>query len=419
MAVKDLINAGVGFDGAPKFIITRGLFPTPATATPPPAPPPLTPSGIANALSGRFGPVSTRFRVIRLSQDRTFLGDISTALVGGAIHLDNRRATVRTANFVMRPVFLPSGFDRARDLVQLYVEVYEPVTAQWISFSQGIFHLDTPTEQHRSNASEMWQVLGADLAYRLLQTNFDQTYVVAAGTNYVDAALTIFGVLGLPAEIPPSPLVTPIDKPFPPNTSYWTVVAALMEGINYYPIWADVNGTFRSRERIDPSTEESVITYSTTQEPRMIDGDKDWIKAPQTSRFHNRAVVSIQDVARAPASVEAVNNDPASNISVAIQGSTATAPTVRADYAADQATMLAIAKYTLWDEWGRSYIGTLNTYPDPRRDAHETYTLVIEGEELSAKWRVSGWDMILTAGAPMVHKLETAAPIVLTTAVIT
>lgn len=372
---------------------------------------------IENALAGRFGAVSTKFHVNRLNSSRAYMGDVSEAFVNGRLELNNRRLTVRTIQFTMRPEFLPADFDRLQDLLQVYFDLYVPETDEWVSFSQGIFRLDAPTERYSPVGQTEWSVRGTDLGIQLLEQNHPTIYTVALNESPVAAALGVFEGLGLPAIIPGTALITPSIFVWPPATSYATIVTELLVGANYYPPWVDTNGIWRSRERIDPVSETPAVRYGTDAEPRMVVGEAAWTRTPQTGRFTNRAVVATEDVARAPASVEAVNNDALSRISVVNTGITQTEE-INGDRACDQTTMIAIARYTLLDADGRSTIGALETFSDPRRDAHEVYRLKIEDVENESVWRVGSWTLDLKPGGRQQHKLELAQALTLDTAVL-
>lgn len=383
--------------------VVLGLY---ALPYPVPAPAPPTVVQIAEAIAGRYGQVSYTYRALWLSSSLQFLGDISSAIEDGDIELDNKRPIVRRAQLSVLPDELPAGFDRITDYVKLQIEMVEPVTETTVVFPQGVYKFDEPNQIFDSTGTR-WDVDAADISVRLMETNLGGTETVDVGDNYVTEMENICTSLGLAHAIPPTTYTAPVAFIWPWQTYKATQINDLGEAINYFPVWADANGIIRSKERIAPSDEQIDVAYTIVEEPRLM--MEPWSRQLSLSgSFFNRAIVLIKDPLRNPIAVGAINNDPNSPISTATHGIEKTKEFI-ADRAPNSTVMQQIANYYLRDASAETYRAELVTFQDPRRDAHETYTVEISGVEAVTKWRVVGWRLPLRAGDPMTHTLETAS----------
>lgn len=360
-----------------------------------------TDAEIADSLSGLRAPVVIRYRYEQRDHDFTFQADVTAAVESCSISLDNNRAVLRTAQFVIRPHLLPDDFDEDNDHIAVFAEVLS-ARSQYVSYSLGLFHLASIDDRPQPNNNEIWGVQGADVGIHLFEHSFSYPYSIPAGTLYTDAINAILALVGLRNTIEPSTLRTPVAFTWAPDAQYGTIVNDLLEGMNFYPCWADREGKITSRQRINPYLEDVAVTYSSTDEPRMI--RPVFSRTRERGRYMNRVIVTLKDPARTPASVQVTNDDDDCPVST-VRKEAITSNTVATDRIANAALMTDVASFLLRDAAIKAQVGMLATHPDPRRDAHEFYTVTIETTEVASPWRVEAWDYPCVTGATMQHRI--------------
>ncbi len=368
---------------------------------------------VPEALSGQFGPVVQRFRFQHRTRTNTLVQDLDgIVLPGGNVDLDNDRPTVRTCRFTMDQAgidALTAPFDPASDHVAIFLELL--VDGVFQSFQQGLFRLDVVDRDDRPDGT-LLVCEGADVAIHLLEDWLTTPLTVTSGTNYIDAINTQLAAVGLTSALPAVAEVLPVDRTWAPlENSRWDVVRELALSINQFDPWAQADGSILTRERVAPSSETADVAYSTEIEPRLlVPGTR---RKENRSRFVNRNAVLIDHPARAAAFELRENNDPASPISIASTGKTVTTE-ISGGIILNTTVAGEIADYELQDAAARALLRDIETVADPRRKAHEFYTLEITDIEANTLWRAQSWSLPLTVGEPMRHTLGRAAPVTIT-----
>lgn len=381
------------------------------TAAADPAPPDTTPPSsaeIADALSGRHGPVALRFRYEQRDHNNVYQADITSAVDGGGVTLDNERAIVWTAQLKIRPSRLPADFDEDTDHVAIFAEVLAGQvlgTGEWIRYQLGLYNLDTIREVPSPNGNLVWDCQAADVSIHLWEKYTQAPYTVAAGANIVEAVADLVTAAGLRSAIAPSTQVTAVSRTWPANVSYGEIANALLGAINYHPLFASSEGVLQSRERIDPALETAAVTYTTEAEPRMI--RPGFTRSRSRNLAQNRLTITNRDASRAPTSTEGTNNDPDSPISTVIKGAVQSGD-IDGSLVPNDTLAAAIVTYELQAIAGAARPAVHITHPDPRRGPREYYRLTVETSEVSSLWRVLGWSFPLQTGGAMQHTLARA-----------
>lgn len=250
---------------------------------------------VADALAGRYGPVSLRFRYEQCTLSNTLLNDISAAVhEAGRMTLDNHRAVRRDLQVTLNEAELPPTFNPSNDTVRVRVEVYIAATREWVSQQMGLFVLDISEHEHHEQHPHRLICLGSDLTIRLMRNIRTAPYSIAAGTNYITAVQAVLTNAGVQHSLPSTAHTVPNVLVWGPGATDWDITRDLLFGINFYPLYVDANGVFRTRERIDPSTEGATVTYKDTSEPRMIFGEEPF-RHVSDRKQPNRCVVVIDD----------------------------------------------------------------------------------------------------------------------------
>jgi hypothetical protein len=383
------------------------------------------------AIAGRYTSVASRFRWERRNADFTFRDDFSTAVIDHStptLSLNNDRAVRREIRGLSLNVdTLPSDWEHTEDLI---VPVEERlIDGEWIQFPLGVYRLDSCDFDHTPAGISVCVENGADLGILLAEAGPSAPYTVVAGTNYTAAAETILNSLGLLHTLPAVGSAFPLDvtwAPFPEST-WLSMLTDLYAGINYYSPWADAQGRFTTRKRLDPSTETATLTYSDQVEPRMIVGDDSYNTNEDPGGKSNRVVVLIDDPRHVDFGFyQRYNRDPSSEVSIQRRGEVLRVLNWDSDFSTkvilNATTAAAIAEFEIRDGHMRGKNAKLVTFPDPRREPHEFYTLNISnvheepGTELgSGLWRVHRWQRDLVSGGKMTHEVGNATTLTVST----
>lgn len=373
-----------------------------------------SPNRIEWALTGRWGPVPYSFRAERRTIGGVYLADVSRALIGGTIELNNDRDVCRSAEFDIDPDARDDSgnaitIDPLSDNLAVFMDLLVDGSVT-VGLPMGLFVLVRPQSSF-TPAREALTVEGYDVGFLLANQSTASTYTVASGTNYVTAMDAVVDQVSssIRTAFPPTTLTTPTAMSWPPGTTWLRILTDLAGGINYYQPWADRDGILRSRQRDDLSQRTPDVTY-------RGGADGDWIVSEpidqsQADIWVNQVIVVVDDPARAPASAVRTNADPSSPISTVVTGRTFTR-VIQADRAADSTTLEAIADDYLRRAASAYQTATLTTSIDPRRDAHEVYLVDVDDVYDSVKWAVRNWSLDLVTGGRMQHELSRTASVV-------
>lgn len=371
-----------------------------------------TDSEIADTLAGNCGPVILRYRFEQRTKQNVFQTDITDAIEDASITLNNFRAIVRTASFLIRPEQLPATFTE-EDHVAVFAELL--VNGAFTRFQRGLFKLDSINRQYTPNGNVTWKAGGSDMALYAFEKYSQGTFIVLADTLITEAVGDIIVALGLNHRIVPSTERTVIDQAWEPNTPFAKVANDLLESINYYPLYADSEGIIRSRSNVDPFLEAPDVVYSAATEPKMIDGSS-FSADTNRSQYLNHVIVRVEDPAQVSAHTIVVNDDVDSRISTVNKGVT-TSRTYNGDRFDCDDCRAEFGRNILRQVSVTSLHATLRTRVDPRRDAHEHYQLEIPGVEDNTKWRALNWTTNCNPKRPattMLHEIGRAEELTLT-----
>jgi len=128
-------------------------------------------------------------------------------------------------------------------------------------FPLGTYMLSSPKKKSDSKLVTR-PIQGYDLLLALEQDKMINSYTIEAGTNVITAIETLLYIVGanlwVNADITPSDEILATDVSYELGKSKLFIINSLLNMINYYPLWADGKGVFRSI----PWTNESNVTYS-------------------------------------------------------------------------------------------------------------------------------------------------------------
>lgn len=397
-------------------------------------------SQLANGLAGyprQNAPV--RWRWQRRTAAYLFIDDISNAVNAGAsptLTLDNENEIVRTLRGIeLQEDRVPSDFDPTSDNVALIEQRY--IQGAWQDFPLGLYRLLVGQVLHDDHAHRGVHVGGhprhlcdgADLSYLLTQSGPAEPYTVAASTTYQSAIETILTAQGLTHNLMTLSSTTPLVHTWAPwpETSWHDIIRHLSDGVHYVTPYPDTQGMFRWKAR--EVTETAVVTYQDTDEPRLIDAAHPYRKGQEIGQLPNVAVTLIDDPRRYNDGVlddyafykktNADTTSPISTVNPTVGPRGEIIEVIDSDSNPSTKTILnsttanEISTWALQRAAGEYHKSTLYTLPDPRRGAHEWYTLDIDGIESSTLWRCVKWTRQLSARGTHEHTLTKAIEVTL------
>jgi hypothetical protein len=169
-----------------------------------------------------------------------------------SITMDFSRDIIGSANFNIRN---NTDINYLSDLIRPWYVINDTYR-----FPLGTYMLSSPRK--KSDAKLITRpIQGYDLLLALEQDKMINSYTIEAGTNVIEAIETLLYIVGanlwVNADITPSDEVLATDVSYELGKSKLFIINSLLNMINYYPLWADGNGVFRSI----PWTNEPNKTY--------------------------------------------------------------------------------------------------------------------------------------------------------------
>ena len=364
-----------------------------------------SPNRIQWALEGRFGPVVYSFSYERRTKTNQYVDDVTPAILACTIDLNNDRDVLRTARFTVDASAKDSNnetivLNTLSDHIAVFMDLLVDFT--WTERVQiGLFALSAP-KRRITPVIELWDVAASDVSVHLVEATTTAPYTVASGQNYItgtNGVKSIIDAYGLKNVLPNTSSTLPADITWPPGTPWLQVVNDLLHGVNMYSVWFDTEGNALSRTRDDLSDRTPDVTYTSDE----------FIMAPfedeqDTTRFANQIVAVVNDPNRAILYSTKTNSDPDNPISTVTLGRTIT-KVLHPNTIADQTTLNNYALTELQQSAAVYKRSTIQTPIDPRRGAHEVYSLVIDGVAESETWWARNWTFECKVGGTMKHTL--------------
>lgn len=277
-------------------------------------------------------------------------------------------------------------------------------------YQVGLYITTPPKQTHRQTHS-VGQLEGRGLEWVLDNDYFGTSYSLAAGTNYIAAAIAIIAAKGLRYSIPASTLTLPAAKTWGPDVSKLDIINDLLNGAGYYTLWADRYGVLKSVPYFELASAHPALQLFSGEGSLVIDAvEQEGIY----ETLANKVIVYKENTQGSSIRVTRTNNDPASPVSTVTLGRTITR-VIKDSNIADTATAQAIARRAI--EEAASYTNKLKvtTMPVPDRELHEVYDLALynaDGAPIGfGLWWCDSWELGFTLkSAKMVHNLKRLEP---------
>ena len=267
----------------------------------------------------------------------------------------------------------------------------------------GIYLMSSPARQALGGIIKR-TVECYDKTQILRDDRFDSRYTVSKDTAYTAAVVNILSSAGIASsDIIPSVLETETAIEFPIGTSKLDACNALLAAINYYPIYADSFGQFRSRPYELPDGRSIDAFYATDKNSIIQPGaqeELDIFGAP------NKIVRYLENAEREYLISSITNDDPNSKLSTVSRGRTIV-DIAALDDVADQASLDAIVAKLM----AESKIYQTIAFETMNMPNHEySDCLYVDNSELdvAGKYIETAWEMELWTGGKMKHECRKA-----------
>ena len=264
-----------------------------------------------------------------------------------------------------------------------------------LTWPLGVFLPASPSLSHDEFGSA-WDIPCLDKTSILDQDVMTTSYSVPAGAVVTDqVAELIAGAGESSVAITPSTLTTRSPQTWEPGTSRLRIINDLLDGINYFSLWADRHGQYRAEPYRRPQDRSLAATFAAGE--AAIHSPR-WSRAQDIAGVPNRTVLIVEGDEDTPGmTATADNTDPASPYSIPSRGRVV-ARTYTGVEAADQPTLDAMAARYLADASTPS--ATLEVqHASVPLDGNDVVRFASAGVDTLAV--VEGWQVDLTPGSLM------------------
>ncbi|QPA31631.1 hypothetical protein [Thermaerobacillus caldiproteolyticus] len=351
---------------------------------------------IIDALHGKYGQRHFKFRYDLLDKDDKKIGELDS-VVDGEVSMASLDSIKRTAKFRLKD---RGEINWLSDRIQPFA-LLRMRDGKYIEFPLGIFLLSSPTRKDE-NKSVYRDVEAYDGLLILRDDKFDTRYTVTAGTNYRQAVIDILTSAGITKHnIEQTDKVLPVDMEFEPGKEKLEAVNALLQAINYTPLYVDVYGYFTSMTYRSPSIRAAEYTYKDDELSIIYPGieeELDLFSVP------NKWVVVCSSAEQSLMS-SYTNSNPDSPTSTVNRGRTIVDYREVTDIA-DQQSLDAYVQRIAFEAsqvYGKL---TFETALNPLHDYADVLQIEYSPLGISGKYSETSWTMPLKAGARMKHEVR-------------
>lgn len=307
---------------------------------------------------------------------------------------NNSEATIqRSASLT---IIEDKEIDYASDRLRPYMRLKTQTGA--LVYPLGIFLMSSPSRRAVGGVINR-SVDCYDKTQILEDDRFDTRYTVAKNTAYTAAVANIVASAGITqTDITQSALETATAIEFPLGTSKLKACNALLDAINYSPLYADSFGYIRSKPYQDPAARPIDAFYATDKASIIRPGaqeELDIFFAP------NKIIRYLENAERTYLISSATNDDPNSKLSTVSRGRTVVDIAAVSDVA-NQSELDAMVARLLADNKIYQKI-TFETMTIPNHEYCDC--LYVDNSELdvSGKYIETAWEMELKTGGKMKH----------------
>lgn len=289
-----------------------------------------------------------------------------------------------------------------KDVNWLTDEISPEIIIDGTRYSLGIY-CPNKVDESDDGVSKSISVSAQDRCWMVQDHRTEGMYFIAAGTNYVSAAVSVLTASGIAAvSATDTDEVLPEDREWPSGTSYLDIANALLAEINYNQVWFDGLGNAVVEPIAIPDAKniEHVLDEHSI-ESLMLPGirtETDILSAPNVFV----CLCSNPDKDTQMLAV-AENTNPQSPLSIACRGRRIT-KVIQVDNIASQEALQTFANRQVTDSMLAGEIITVQTCLLPGFGVNDV--IALRYGELMTVCIETGWEMELIIGGMMNHTLE-------------
>ncbi|TYR75590.1 hypothetical protein FZC79_10510 [Rossellomorea vietnamensis] len=334
----------------------------------------------------------------------------------------------RTARFTLRDDGEINYLsDRIRPIVRIYVpdpinygsyyaffsQQFAPLIEEakrgtkggWVEFPMGEFLLSSPI-RYEEGGQVFREVDAYDGLTILNDDKFVEPYVIPAGTNYVDAVITILKGAGITKyNIESSDKVTSKDITFAIGKEKLFAINELLRGINYESIHVDVNGYFTSAYYRSPTDRASEYDYFTDSESVVAGGYSEELDVFGLPNVWVVVVKAEEEEAPMEFTANYTNDDPDNILSTVNRGRNIV-DYREIDNTADQASLDAYTERLAYEANQTFGKVEFETALMPMHDYFDVFNVHFSDLDISGKYSETAWTMPLVVGGRMKHEIR-------------
>lgn len=277
------------------------------------------------------------------------------------------------------------------------------MTLNGVTSPLGVFAVSTLSESY-SNGVSIDNIEAMDFGLLVKQVSTEGVLHLSKGAEYIatiKSLLSECGLISIYAD--PSEATLQTDREdWDEGTSYLTIVNALLEELNYNPLWFDAEGNARLTAYQAPTMTNVRHEYKSGADSVILDACT--ITQDIYSPYNVfKVIVSNADLTE-PMTAVAVNSDPTSKTSTAQLNRRILAPVTKLDNIASQDALQAYADKLRDDSQIASEAITFSTANMPGHAYLDT--IALEHERLSGIYVETDWSMSLSYSGKMTHKAK-------------
>lgn len=300
------------------------------------------------------GNIIINWELWRATVNNEMIQDLTDWFVGGQVSLNHDRAISTQATIIVSDAAIVNPYT---DYLAVFVS-REYVDGRKTDREQiGLYTIGVPAGVRTVEAAE-GTYTGNDLTAKLAARAFEDTYNIAASTNYIVAIEGIIGLTDITRyQIAPTPQALSAPKSFAVGTTYLDACNELLASIGYYHLSMTPTGRLVSMpsRNIEYTEPYRVLTPDDLMAPV--------IPQPTDTTVANVVIVVKDNLNEPPLTAVRRNDDPASptsTVNLGVQSRTE----IRAELT-DQSAVDALADRLLSE--GRTFYQTARTtiLPDP------------------------------------------------------
>ena len=343
-----------------------------------------------------------RYEYIIRNQYNETIGSLTDA--SGSISFDSTTEIMRTCSLRAKRSEL-LDINRVDERIIPYFCILAP-NGRWLKYPLGVFIIN-PSAQ-LDNKSVFISVEGYDLAQIALDMKLENTVAYMAGSVYTSSISNRLGTIYTNYDVVANPdLRNPADVEYEIGSSEIETINAMLDAINYYPLYFDENGMAHAEPYIFPEDRTVQMQYSADGKSIIYDGVS---QASNIFEIPNKFIRYTDDSDHEPLRSEVIVTDPT------IPSSTVNRGRIITDIQSvdDIATQIALDNYTRRAAITASQHTEQLEFETVNMPCHgfkNCLQVRCEDMDIDGKYIEYAWEMDLTVGGKMKHQCYKAVAI--------